>query len=138
LKDTSKNIRETIIPAILNSYSVIFFLNNRFMAMAVMLATFLNFYAGLSGLIAVIIAVLLANSLGFDKTQLRTGVLSFNALITGIGLGTYFDPGVVFFTLLALSAVLTLIISVALGGWLFKYGLPYLSIPFVLTFWFVV
>lgn len=138
MKDTSKNIRETIIPAILNSYSVIFFLNNRFMAIAVLLATFLNFYAGLSGLIAVVIAVLLANSLGFDKVQLRNGVLSFNALITGIGLGTYFDPGVVFFTLLALSAVLTLIISVAMGGWLFKYGLPYLSIPFVLTFWFVV
>lgn len=107
------------------------------MAIAVMLATFLNFYAGLSGLVAVIIAVLLANSLGFDKVQLRNGVLSFNALITGIGLGTYFDPGIVFFTLLALSSVLTLIISVALGGRLFKYGLPYLSIPFVLTFWFI-
>ena len=108
------------------------------MAIAVMLATFLNFYAGLSGLIAVLIAVLLANSLGFDKVQLRNGVLSFNALITGIGLGTFFDPGIVFFTLLALSSVLTLILSVALGGWLFKYGLPYLSIPFIMAFWFVV
>ena len=108
------------------------------MAMAVMLATFLNFYAGLSGLIAVLISVLLANSLGFDKIQLRNGVLSFNALITGVGLGTFFDPGIVFFTLLALSSVLTLILSVALGGWLFKYGLPYLSIPFILAFWFVV
>ena len=104
------------------------------MAMAVMLATFLNFYAGLSGLIAVLISVLLANSLGFDKIQLRNGVLSFNALITGVGLGTFFDPGIVFFTLLALSSVLTLILSVALGGWLFKYGLPYLSIPFILAF----
>ncbi|MDD2285319.1 MAG: urea transporter [Paludibacter sp.] len=137
MSHTFKNIKETILPAVLNSYSVIFFLNNRSMAIAVMLATFLNFYAGLSGLVAVIIAVLLANSLGFDKVQLRNGVLSFNALITGIGLGTYFDPGIVFFTLLALSSVLTLIISVALGGRLFKYGLPYLSIPFVLTFWFI-
>lgn len=108
------------------------------MAVAIMLSTFLNFYAGLSGFLAVVLAVLLANSLGFDKMQLRNGVLSFNALITGIGLGTFFDPGLVFFTLLALSSVLTLILSVALGGWFFKYGLPFLSIPFVLAFWFVV
>jgi urea transporter len=138
LNSIYKNIRETLLPAILNSYSIIFFLNNRFMAIAVMLATFLNFYAGLSGLFAVIITVLLANSLGFDKVQLRNGILSFNALITGMGLGTFFDPGIVFFTLLALSSVLTLILSVALGGWLFKYGLPFLSIPFILAFWFVV
>ena len=138
MKSTLKNLKETILPAIFNSYSVIFFLNNRYMAVAIMLSTFLNFYAGLSGLLAVILAVLLANSLGFDKVQLRNGVLSFNALITGIGLGTFFDPGVVFFTLLALSSVLTLILSVAMGGWFFKYGLPFLSIPFVLTFWFVV
>lgn len=108
------------------------------MALAVFVASFLNFYAGLSGLIAVLISVLLANSLGFDKTQLRNGVLTFNALITGIGLGTFFDPGIVFFTLLALTSILTLIISVAMGGWLFKYGLPFLSIPFVFGFWFVV
>lgn len=137
MEDKFKNIRETILPAIINSYSVIFFLNNRWMALAVLLASFLNFWAGLSGLLAVILAVLLADSLGFDKAQLRNGVLSFNALITGIGLGTFFDPGIVFFTLLALSTLLTLIISVALGGWMFKYGLPFLSIPFVITFWFV-
>ncbi|MDO9634646.1 MAG: urea transporter, partial [Paludibacter sp.] len=138
MNDRYKNIRETILPAILNSYSVIFFLNNRFMAIALMLATFLNFYAGLSGFLAVLLAVLIANSLGFDKAQLRNGVLSFNALITGIGLGTFFDPGIVFFSLLALSSLLTLILSVAFGGFLFKYGLPFLSIPFVLAFWFVV
>lgn len=108
------------------------------MAIALMLASFLNFYAGLSGFLAVLLAVLIANSLGFDKVQLRNGVLSFNALITGIGLGTFFDPGIVFFSLLALSSILTLILSVAFGGWLFKYGLPFLSIPFVLAFWFVV
>jgi urea transporter len=138
LENKFKNLRETILPAIINSYSVIFFLNNRWMALAVLLASFLNFWAGLSGLLAVIMAVLLADSLGFDKAQLRNGVLSFNALITGIGLGTFFDPGILFFTLLALSTLLTLIISVALGGWMFKYGLPFLSIPFVVTFWFVV
>jgi urea transporter len=132
-----KNFKDTILPAILNSYSVMFFLNNRWMAIATLLATMLNFWAGLSGLLAVIMTVMAAYSLGFDKVQLRNGVLSFNALITGIGLGTFFDPGVVFFVLLALSSLLTLILSVSLGGWLFKYGLPFLSIPFVMTFWLI-
>lgn len=107
------------------------------MAVALFLASFLNFYAGLSGLIAVFASVIIASSMGFDKSLLRSGVLTFNALITGIGLGTFFEPGVVYFSLLMLAAVLTLIISVAMGGWFFKYGLPFLSIPFVLSFWFI-
>ena len=129
--------RNTILPATLNSYSIIFFFNNRLLASIIMLVTFFNFFAGLSGLLAVLITVLIANSMGFDKIQLKSGVYSFNALLTGIGMGTFFDPGLVFFTLLLLTALLTLILSVTLGGWLYKYGLPFLSIPFVITFWFI-
>lgn len=123
--------------AILNSYSILFFLNNRWMALAVLAASFINFYAGMSGLVATTVAVVVAMLLGFNPTQLRTGIYSFNALITGIGLGTFFDPGIVFFVVLVLASLLTLIISVAMGGWLFKYGLPFLSLPFVFTFWFL-
>lgn len=131
------NIQENFAPAILNSYAVIFFLNNRYLAIALLIASFLNFYAGLSGLIAVVVAVGIASAMGFDKQLLRSGVYSFNALITGIGLGTFFDPSLVFFILLILAAVLSLIISVAFGGWFFKHGLSFLSIPFILTFWFI-
>lgn len=123
--------------AILNSYSILFFLNNRWMALAVLAASFLNFYAGLSGLIATTTAVVVAMLLGFNTTQLRTGIYSFNALITGIGLGSFFDPGSVFFVMLLLASLLTLIISIAMSGWLFKYGLPFLSLPFIFTFWFL-
>lgn len=107
------------------------------MAFAVMAASFLNFYAGLSGFVAALIATVTASVAGFDRTQLRSGVYSFNALITGIGLGTFFDPGSVFFVLLVLTSLLTLIISVAMGGWLFRHGLPFLSLPFVFTFWVI-
>lgn len=123
--------------AILNSYSILFFLNNRWMALAVLAASFLNFYAGLSGLIATTTAVVVAMLLGFNTTQLRTGIYSFNALITGIGLGSFFDPGSVFFVMLLLASLLTLIISIAMSGWLFKYALPFLSLPFIFTFWFL-
>ncbi|MEI6059242.1 MAG: urea transporter [Bacteroidota bacterium] len=132
------SFRNTILPATLNSYSVIFFFNNRLLAAVILLISFFNFFAGLSGLIAVLLTVLLANSMGFDKIQLKKGLYSFNALLTGIGMGTFFDPGYVFFSLLLLAALLTLILSVTLGGWLGKYGLPFLSLPFVITYWFIV
>ncbi len=130
--------RNTVLPATLNSYSIIFFFNNKLLACVIMLVSFFNFFAGLSGLVAVLVTVLIANSMGFDRIQLKSGVYSFNALLAGIGMGTFFDPGLVFFTLLLLAALLTLILSVTLGGWLYKYGLPFLSIPFVITFWFIV
>ncbi len=130
--------RNTILPATLNSYSAIFFFNNKILASVILLVTFFNFFAGLSGLIAVLVTVLLANSMGMDKIQLKNGIYSFNALLTGLGMGTFFDPGYVFFSLLLLAALLTLLLSVTLSGWLGKNGLPFLSIPFVLAFWFIV
>jgi len=129
--------RATVLPATLNSYSAIFFFNNKLLASVIMAVTFFNFFAGLSGLIAVLTVVLIANSMGFDKIQLKNGIYSFNALLTGLGMGTFFDPGWVFFSLLLLAALMTLILSVTLGGWLYKYRLPFLSIPFVITFWFI-
>jgi urea transporter len=132
------SFRNTFLPATLNSYSAIFFSKNKILGSAIMLVTFFNFYAGLSGLISVMLTLLIANSMGFDKVQLKSGLFSFNALLAGIGIGTFFDPGYVFFSLLLLAALLTLILSVTLGGWLGKYGLPYLSIPFIIAFWFVV
>ena len=135
MKHTFRNL---ILPATLNSYSVIFFFNNKLLASVLLLVSFFNFYAGLSGLIAVVATVLIGVSMGLDSGQLKKGLYSFNALLTGIGMGTFFDPSWVFFSLLILAALLTLILSVTLGSWLGKYGLPVLSIPFVLTFWFVV
>ncbi len=89
--------RNTILPAMLNSYSVIFFFNNRWLAAVLMVVTFFNFFAGLSGLVAVLVTVFLANSMGFDKIQLKKGLYSFNALLAGLGMFTFFDPGFVYF-----------------------------------------
>lgn len=130
--------RSLILPATLNSYSAIFFFNNKILGSVIMLVSFFNFFAGISGLTAVLTTVLIANAMGFDKLQLKNGLFSFNALLTGIGMGTFYEPSWVFLSLLLIAALLTLMLSVTLGGWLGKSGLPYLSLPFVITFWFVV
>jgi urea transporter/murein DD-endopeptidase MepM/ murein hydrolase activator NlpD len=137
MRQSFLKLRDTIIPAVLNSYSVVFFFNNRLFACVVLVVTFFNFFAGLSGLIAVLATVLIASQMGFDKNQLKQGIFSFNALLTGIGLGTFFEPGMVFFVILLLAALFSLILSVVLSGWLGKYGLPFLSVPFVIAVWLV-
>ena len=136
-KNALHTLRTVILPATLNSYSVIFFLNNRFFASVLMLVTFFNFFAGFCGLIAIVATVLLANYLDLDKFQLKKGLFSFNSLLLGIGMGTFFDPSPVFFLLLLFAVLFALILSITLGGALNKHNLPVLSIPFVLSFWFV-
>ncbi len=139
-RNTSHNslLKETLLPAVWNSYSVVFFLNNKVLSVVLLLVSFLNFWAGLSGLMAVLLAVFLSQVMGLDKFQLKAGVLTFNAFLTGIGMGTFFQPSVAYFFLLAAATFLSLLLSASLGGWLFKNGLPFLSLPFILTFWVVV
>lgn len=131
-------VKEDIFPAVLNSYSMIFFLDNKLFALGILTMTLFNLFAGLSGLTAVLITVLIARTMGFDKLQLRKGIYSFNALLLGLGMGTFFDPGAVYFSLLILASLLSLILSITLGGWLGRHGLPHLSIPFVFGFWLIV
>jgi urea transporter len=52
-------------------------------------------------------------------------------------MGTYFDFSIVFFSLLTLAAIVSLFFSVALSGFFYQYKLPVLSIPFVITMWFI-
>jgi urea transporter len=101
-KELYNDFRQTILPGILNSYSIVFFLNNKLLAIVLIIISFFNFFAGLSGLYAVLLTLFIAYSMNIDKKFLRTGVYSFNGLLTGIGMGTFFDPGFVFFSLLTL------------------------------------
>jgi urea transporter len=136
-KEINKDLKENILPGVLNSYAVVFFFNNRLFAVILFAVTCFNFVAGISGLFAVLVAVAIAWLMGFDKAILRQGIYSFNALLIGICIGTFFEPGPVFLVILFLSALLSLILSVALGGWFGKHYLPFLSIPFVITCWII-
>jgi urea transporter/murein DD-endopeptidase MepM/ murein hydrolase activator NlpD len=132
-----RRLKDPILPAVFNSYSVIFFFNDRLFAVILLVLSLFNIVAGLSGLVAVIAAVIIADRLGFNEVLLKQGVFSFNALLAGIGLGTFYEPSLVFAALLLMSSLLSLIISVVMNRFLGKYGLPFLSIPFVLTLWVI-
>lgn len=121
----------------LNSYSSVYFSENKLFAILLLGVTFFSPYAGLSGLVAVVIANLLAYLMGYNKYTITRGYYGFNSLLVGLGLGITFDPGLAFYILLFFAAILTLFITITMEGVIGKYALPYLSIPFLLATWLV-
>ncbi|MGC9513308.1 MAG: urea transporter [Fidelibacterota bacterium] len=121
--------------SLLNSYSQIFFSDNRLFAGILILVTFVDFYTGLFGLLAVLTTTLLARYLGFHPFKIQQGYYGFNSLLVGLGLGIFFQPGPLLVLIVILASILTLFIAVSCEGIIGKYALPYLSIPFVVSMW---
>ncbi|MCD4791880.1 MAG: urea transporter [Bacteroidales bacterium] len=123
---------------ILNSYSQIFFSENKLFAALLIPVSFLDIWAGSSGLLAVLTANITAYMLGYNKLSIQKGVYGFNALLVGLGTGLSFSPGLELFIVVFFASILTLFITIAIQGILSKYALPYLSIPFLLGIWAVI
>jgi len=125
----------TFFKGVLNSYSQIFFSDNKVFAVILIIVSFADIYAGVAGLMSVLITNLTGIFFGFDKRVIAKGLYGFNSLLVGICLGIYFSPGILLTIIILLAAVLTLFIAVSLQGVVGKYGLPYLSIPFLIGAW---
>ncbi|MDX5479391.1 MAG: urea transporter, partial [Cyclobacteriaceae bacterium] len=121
--------------ALLNSYAQVFFSNNKWFGIILLLLTFVDFYVGLYGLISVSTALLTGYFIGLNEFNIRQGFYGFNSLLVGVGLAIYFQPGPLLLFLIIISGVLTLFVSLAFEGILGKYGLPFLSLPFISVFW---
>jgi len=123
------------LEGIMNSYSQIFFSTDKLFAFLILAVSFIDLYAGLFGLLAVLTTLTCAYILDLDKQVISKGLYGFNSLLVSLGLGIYYHAGIHLVIIVMLSAVLTLFISIMLQGVLGKYGLPYLSLPFILAFW---
>ncbi len=132
-----KNIFPHYISSLLNSYSQIFFSKNAVFAVLLIIVTFFDIYAGLSGIIAVTVTNTFAYLIGFNRFNIRSGYYGFNSLLVGLGLGVYYEPNVQFFMLLFFAALLTLFLTIVLEGVVGKYGLPFLSISFLISLWLI-
>ena len=123
------------LKAIPNSYGQVFFSDQLLFAFILLGVTFFDLYAGLLGFLSVITTNLVGFILGFDRKKISKGILGFNSLLVGLGLGIYFEPSVQLVLVIILAAILTLFVAVSLQGVIGKYALPYLSIPFLLSIW---
>jgi len=130
-----KRYQQLFINSTLNSYSTVFFSNNKLFAVLILLVTLIDISAGLSGLIAVVFTNLIAYWMGYNETSISKGSYAFNSLLVGLGLGVTYEFTLAFGILLLLSAIFTFFLTITLDGIIGKYALPFLSLPFLLAIW---
>ena len=123
------------VTGILNSYSQVFFARNRAFAIFLLIVTFFDPVMGFCGLFSIVISNLLAWYFGFSEEAIQSGDFGFNSLLVGLGLGFYYAPNMELLLLVIVGSILTFIFTVTVSGFLYKYGLPFLSIPFLLSLW---
>lgn len=121
--------------SVLNSYSQVFFSSSRILAIILLLVSFFDYTAGICGILAVIVGVLLAQAMDMDKASIKIGLFSFNNLLVGLGVGLYFELSLLLLVIVIFASVLTSFFTITLQGVLGKYKLPFLSIPFLLAIW---
>ena len=132
-----KNLFPSFLSSVVNSYTQIFFSNNKIFAGILMVVTFFDFFAGLSGIIAVMLTNIVAYLIGFNRDSIRKGYYGFNSLLVGLGLGVYYQISPEFLILLLFASLLTLFLTLMMEGVIGKYGLPFLSLSFLLGIWLV-
>ena len=121
----------------LNSYSQIFFSNNRWFGLALVIISFFSPTAGLVGFSSVFFTNFIALIIGIDKGKIRAGFYGFNSLLIGLGIGSYYQLDFPLVLIAIFAAILTLFITLLIEGWFAKYGLPFLSFSFLLGIWIV-
>lgn len=131
----NKLIYTNIFHSIVNTYSQIFFSDNKVFGIFLLIITFVNPFAGLSGLIALLSSNFFAYILNLNKHKIISGVYGYNPLMVGLGIGLYFKFSLVLLVILVISALYTLLLNLSFEGILQKYGLPFLSLPFLIAIW---
>ncbi len=121
----------SVFESLVNSYSQVFFSDNKIFGIILLVVSFFDFWAGLSGLFSVIVTNFIAYSLGYSSFTIKKGTYGFNSLLVGLGTGLSFQPGIELVFIVFFASILTLFISLLIQGVFAKYYLPFLSIPFL-------
>ncbi len=122
----------------LNSYSQIFFSKDKLFALLLLLVSLLDIRAGVSGMIAIFIGQFIATLFNFDKELIRDGAYTYNSVLVGIAIGSFYEWSGPFFIMLSIASVLVFFLTVWCLISFSKKGLPFLSIPFLITIWIII
>ena len=125
------------IQALLNSYSIVFFSQHNALAVLLLTTSFFNPVAGAAGLVAVCGSLALLKLSGYRHDTTQSGLYTFNSILIGLGFGSFFHFNMAFCVWLMVATGLTVMLTVILTATLAKRGLPALSLPFVVVFWWI-
>ncbi|KMY49958.1 urea transporter [Peribacillus loiseleuriae] len=116
----------------------VFFLNNPYCGFLLFIAIF---WAGWKfGIFAVLgnaVALLISYGLGGEHSLIFMGLYGYNAILASLAVAVVFHEGHKSFASISgiCAACLTVPITAAVTSWLLPYGLPSLTLPFVLSTW---
>jgi len=127
-----------LVDGVFHGIGQVFFLNNTVSGILIFLAVFwagrkLGLYAVIGNAVAIIIAFLL----GGERSLITLGLYGYNAILTILAVSAIFKSEHNRFSFLSgiISACLTVPITAGLSTYLLPYGLPALTMPFVLCSW---
>jgi len=132
-----KKYINTATQSVLKAYAQVFFSDKVLFGALLLLVSFFDFYAGLYGLLSVVITNVLAYVMGYNPYKIKQGVYAYNSLLVGLGVGLTFMPGWESLIIVFFASILTFMFTIIFEAFLSKYGLPFLSISFLLVMWVV-
>lgn len=130
-----KEIGKDIWKGLPMAHGQILFSNHLPFCFILMLVTMLEPVSGLAGWLCVLSAMLTARLFHFPTAGIRDGSYSFNALLTGLGLGTLYEPGWAWMLVIVLAGILCFFVTTWFSRAFSARYLPYLSLPFLFTLW---
>jgi len=131
------NIVKEMGKGLLLSYPQIFFSKSFMFSFFLLFITFIFPTLGLTGLVCALSSLTFAKILNLPYHKISSGYYGYNALLVGLGIGSYYEWGLIVFELTIFAGLLTLLIQVFIEGIFTKYRLPILSLPFLLSLWLI-
>jgi len=138
LTEQIKYYLKTSWEGLLNSYAQVFFSLNKVFAGILLLVSFFDIGAGISGVLSVLIGQVTAYLFNFNHEQIRNGAYTYNSLTVGLAIGMFYDFNTSLLIVIFVSALLTFFLTLWFAVNLGKKGLPFLSIPFLVMTWIII
>lgn len=126
------------LEGVINSYSQVFFSNDRLFGLLLLIITFFDLGAGFAGLLSIILVQVIAYFFNFNHALIKGGSYTYNALMVGIALGAFYQFNWSLLFLIVALSLLTLMLTIWFANSLGHKGLPFLSIPFLIGIWVVI
>jgi urea transporter len=97
-------------------------------------ATLFNWRLGAFFVVSVVVGTIVARLLRGNAELLGLGLLGFNSGLTGLALGSFFEPNTALWVCVPVLAAVVAAVSIAMARWL---PIPYLAAPFIVMFWVI-
>jgi len=128
---------KSFVKSILLSYAGIFFSKSQWFGLFLLLVSMIYPVAGLCGLLCCMFVNALAFSLSLNREKVVSGMYGFNAVFTGIALGSFFPYNCNMIAFLFAVSFLVLFLVVWMDDVFERRNVPFLAFPFLICLWCV-